>query len=68
MGLTDVVISVKISGQQVTDSSFIDKIVKNIECYKINSNRIELKTTETMLVSDFNIAKEWVEKAQKTQP
>jgi diguanylate cyclase (GGDEF)-like protein len=65
MGLSDVVISVNISGRQVTDLNFIDEIATKLEYYQVNSNRIELEITETTLVNDFDIAKEWVEKAQK---
>ncbi|WP_085296885.1 putative bifunctional diguanylate cyclase/phosphodiesterase [Cognaticolwellia mytili] len=65
MGLNNVVISVNISGRQVTDLNFIDEISKKLAYYEVSSNRIELEITETTLVNDFDIAKEWVEKAQK---
>lgn len=65
LGLNDVVISVNISGKQVSDLSFINKIAKKLEKSRINPKRIELEITETSLVSDFDIAKSWVEKAQQ---
>ncbi len=62
LGLTDVVVSINISGAQVSD---IDSIgILMVECTKANVeyNRIELEITETSLISDFKKAQDWISK------
>jgi EAL domain-containing protein (putative c-di-GMP-specific phosphodiesterase class I) len=62
MGLNEVVVSINISGAQVSDIESIGILM--IECSKANVeyNRIELEITETSLISDFKRAQDWITK------
>lgn len=65
LGLSDVVVSINISGAQVTDIESIGQFM--VECSKaqIEYNRLELEITETSLISDFSKAQDWITKVNK---
>ena len=65
IGLTDVKISVNVSGHQVSDLSFINKIQTMITRHQVSPDRFELEITETALVKDFSQAQEWVKHAKQ---
>jgi diguanylate cyclase (GGDEF)-like protein len=64
-GLSDVVVSINISGAQVTDIDSINQFM--VECSKTKTeyNRLELEITETSLISDFSKAQDWITKVNK---
>lgn len=64
LGLTQVKVSINISGQQATDIDYIDKILDLVAQQQTSPSRLELEITETSVVNDFDKAKVWVQKAK----
>lgn len=64
LGLTEVKVSVNISGQQATDLDYINRIIEIVKRNNLGPERLELEITETSVVSDFMLAKCWVDKAR----
>ncbi len=65
LGLTDVKISINISGHQATDLNYIDKVEKIVQQVGTSPSRLKLEITETSVVNDFDKAKLWVSKAKE---
>jgi diguanylate cyclase (GGDEF)-like protein len=65
IGRSDVVISVNLSTSQLVNDSALGLIEEMIEKNQVSAARIELEITETSLITNFDQAKEWVDKASR---
>ncbi|GBL06006.1 EAL domain-containing protein [Glaciecola sp. KUL10] len=61
LGLNDVVVSINISGAQVTNIKSIEQLKTLCEMHCVAYERIELEITETSLIEDFKKAKAWIQ-------
>lgn len=61
LGLQNVVISLNISGAQVTNPKSIDQLRTICADKDVQCERVELEITETSLISDFKKAQSWIE-------
>jgi EAL domain-containing protein (putative c-di-GMP-specific phosphodiesterase class I) len=61
LGLNDVVVSINISGAQVTNIKSIEQLKTLCEMHDVAFQRIELEITETSLIEDFKKAKAWIQ-------
>jgi diguanylate cyclase (GGDEF)-like protein len=61
LGLNDVVVSINISGAQVTNIKSIEQLKTLCEMHDVTYERIELEITETSLIEDFKKAQAWIQ-------
>lgn len=61
LGLNEVVVSINISGAQVTNIKSIEQLKTLCELHDVAFERIELEITETSLIEDFKKAQAWIQ-------
>lgn len=64
-GLTDIAISINISGRHVLNAGFIGHVEETLAMTRLDPRRISLEITETVLVSDLDRAASQLEAVRK---
>ncbi|MGQ8365984.1 putative bifunctional diguanylate cyclase/phosphodiesterase [Glaciecola sp. 1036] len=65
IGLDDIIVSINLSTSQLVNDTALLILDSKLSSFDIEPHRIEIEITETSLISNFNQAKKWIDKAKE---